>query len=356
MPALMKITLAAGIAVAALAVSYNTIGNTAPKPDEKPQETVAAPAPAPKIVALGRVEPISGIIRVSGPSGQDAGRLAEIRVVEGAFVERGTVLAVLDTEPRLKAQLAQAEANLLMKRAILVRVIADLENQEKTVAATLRQQETQRDRAKWDLDKLQALQKSGLYKDTALVDKRLALEAAQQALEGSTLNLQRASARNADGRRIDEIASEAEITAAEAAVAKARADFAFSQIVAPISGRVLSLSGKAGQQIGEGGLLELADTRRMRVRAEVFETDLDKIRLGSSAEMTSRALPKTLHGQIDRIGLQINRQSVVGDDQAASIDARIVEVTIILDEPSSALVADRTSLQVRTVFIDGVSS
>jgi HlyD family secretion protein len=321
------------------------------------QTAQPAPAsPARRIVALGRIEPASEVVKLAAPAGQDAGRIAELLVEEGQWVERGAVIAILDTRPRLQAALEQAAATLTLRRAALAKTIADLDNQEKTLTAAMEQQEAQRDRAKWEFDRLHQLQKSGIYRDTALIDKRLALEGTEHALASARLMLERNSRRDAAGLRIDEASAKAEIAAAEAALLKARADLAFSEVKTPIAGRVLRRMGRVGEQIGQDGLAEIADTRVMFVRAEIFESDLRGIIVGSAASITSRALIDPVHGVVTRIGLKVNRQTIIGEDPAANLDARVIEVMIRLDEAGSKLTAGLSGLQVRAYFGPGAGS
>jgi HlyD family secretion protein len=314
-----------------------------------PERSAVAAAPA-RIVALGRIEPESELMRIAAPAAQDGGRLAEIRISEGDWVEAGAVIAILDTRPRLTAALEQARATLSLRRASLAKTIADLDSQEKTLTAALEQQEAQRDRAKWDFDRLQQLQKSGLYRDTALIDKRLALDGANHALDSARLLLERNHRRDAMGNRIDEASARAEVAAAEAAISKAQADLAFSEVRSPIAGRVLRRMGRLGEQIGQDGFAEIADTRVMMVRAEVFESDLRHIQVGGIATIASRALDRPLSGTVERIGLKVNRQTIIGEDPAAALDARVIEVLIRLDAESSRRAERLTGLQVRATF------
>jgi HlyD family secretion protein len=277
-------------------------------------------------------------------------------VSEGDWVEKDAVIAVLDTRARLEAALAQAEATLLLRRAALAKTVADLDNQEMTLSAAMEQQEAQRDRAKWEFERLQQLQKSGIYRETALIDKRLALEGTEHALASARLMLERNKRRNADGLRIDEASAKADIAAAEAALLKARADLAFSEIRSPIAGRVLRRMGRLGEQVAQEGLAEIADTDVMFVRAEVFESDLRAFVVGMPARLTSRALSMPAHGVVTRIGFKVNRQTMVGEDPAAMLDARVVEVLIRLDEASSAATARLSGLQVRATFEPGTGT
>jgi HlyD family secretion protein len=74
-------------------------------------QDVSAPPPERRISALGRLEPKDGVFRVAGPSGSDS-VITELRVDEGSAVRRGDLIAVLDTEPMLRANVARLSAEL----------------------------------------------------------------------------------------------------------------------------------------------------------------------------------------------------------------------------------------------------
>lgn len=314
------------------------------------QQSVATSPHRLAVMALGRIEPVSEVVRIAAPAAADSGRIAAIMIEEGDSVEKGQVIALLDTRPRLASTIQQAEATLALRRAALAKLVADLDNQERTLAAQLEQQEAQRDRSKWDYDRLTQLQKSGLYREPALIDKRLALDGANQALETARLLLERNRSRDAAGIRLDEAGARAEVTVAEAALARAVADHAFSAIHAPIAGRVLRRIGRLGEQISQEGFAEIGDTRVMMVRTEVFESDLRRVRVGASVSVSARALDEPLTGLVERIGLKVNRQTMIGEDPATSLDARVIEVMIRLDARSTARAQGLTGLQVRVMI------
>ena len=108
---------------------------------------------------------------------------------------------------------------------------------------------------------------------------------------------------------------------------------------------------RVGEQIGQEGLVEIADTRVMFVRAEAFESDLRAITLGQSVRLSSRALDAPLLGKVARIGLKVNRQTVIGDDPATSLDARVVEILIEVDAEGSRRLSGLTGLQIRASFV-----
>ncbi len=78
--------------------------------------------------------------------------------------------------------------------------------------------------------------------------------------------------------------------------------------------------------------------------AEVYETDVHRVRLGQRATITSQALEQPLEGTVDKVHAKVGKQDVLNTDPAARTDARVVEVEIRLDD--SARAAAFTNLQV----------
>jgi HlyD family secretion protein len=322
----------------------------APAVSQVPAEKTP-PAVERAVVALGLIEPVSGVVHVAAPSSSENGRLASVFVAEGDWVGAGQPLAEFDTKPRLEARLAQAKAQLEQSKAQLFKTVANLENQSAVLAATVKQKKADRDRAAWEFDRQSRLKQAGLYNEASLIERRLTLESAEAQLTQAQMQLERADLRTGDNSRLDEVELQAAIASAEAAVSSAAADLAQATLRAPIAGRVLTLHAKAGERIGSDGLAALADTRMMRVRAEVLEEDVLMVFPGDVVEVSSRSIQGTVTGTVERIGLRVERQSIVGDDAASREDARVVEVIIRLGARSSALVADRTGLQVRCRFL-----
>jgi HlyD family secretion protein len=161
----------------------------------------------------------------------------------------------------------------------------------------------------------------------------------QQALKQSSFQSEAA---------LDEAQRDVEVLEAELVAAKAQIDR--TVIRAPVAGEVLAIHARAGERIGEEGLLELGETDRMYVVAEVYETDIGMIREGQPAQATSPALDEAVTGAVERIGKLIGKNDVLDLDPVARMDSRVVEVFILLDDP--ARVSNLTNLQVDVVFGD----
>ena len=140
----------------------------------------------------------------------------------------------------------------------------------------------------------------------------------------------------------DEWATQVRIRKSE--LREAVAAFERAHVRAPISGRVITVHARQGERIGVEGVVELGRTDHMFAVAEVYETDIGRVKLGQRATVTSPALPAALTGTVDWVSLRVAKQDTLGTDAAARKDARVVEVEIRLDD--SEVAAAYTNLQV----------
>lgn len=118
----------------------------------------------------------------------------------------------------------------------------------------------------------------------------------------------------------------------------------------PVSGRVLSVLTREGESPGSGGIVRIGATDRMQVVAEVYESDLPRVRLGQPVRITSPALPHPLEARVARIGSIVLRQSVINNDPTANTDSRVVEVRAPLTAASNRRAGGLSNLQVRAVI------
>ncbi|MBW2281684.1 MAG: efflux RND transporter periplasmic adaptor subunit [Deltaproteobacteria bacterium] len=131
---------------------------------------------------------------------------------------------------------------------------------------------------------------------------------------------------------------------ARANLQRARAELEQSSVVSPVSGRVLDVHTRNGERVGPEGIVEIGETSAMYAIAEVYETDIGRVKIGQRATIRSPALAGPLEGTVERIGLKIGKKDILSSDPVAATDARVVEVEIVLD--ASAPVAMLTNLTV----------
>ncbi|NJK67391.1 MAG: HlyD family efflux transporter periplasmic adaptor subunit [Microcoleus sp. SU_5_3] len=151
----------------------------------------------------------------------------------------------------------------------------------------------------------------------------------------------------AEVRPEDVQAAQAAVESAIATKRKAQVDLNLSYVKAPVSASVLKVHTRQGERIDtQNGIVELGRTDQMYAIAEVYETDIAKVKNGQRATVTSSVFAGTLEGTVTRIGKQIGKKDVMDTDPAADTDARVIEVRIRLNPESSKKVATLTNLQV----------
>lgn len=92
--------------------------------------------------------------------------------------------------------------------------------------------------------------------------------------------------------------------------------------------------------------MNLADLDRMKVEVEVYQAQIGQVAVGQAVEVTAEALDHPLKGTVQRIGLEVERQVQTGPNPAANTDARVIKVTVDLDDEAVAVARRFTNLQV----------
>ncbi|MGB3309495.1 MAG: efflux RND transporter periplasmic adaptor subunit [Nodosilinea sp.] len=328
-----------------------------------------------KVVALGRIEPVSQVIDVATA---ESGRIDRLEVQEGDRMEQGQILAYLDTYDVRQAerdyaasQLAEARAQLEAETALgssqveeaNTRVAQIDQPQQAAIAAqqaAIQSLQAELDVAEIDLARFQQLNASGAISRQELDRQQATVERLRADLANATATRQRLEqARINDIRNAQAQVNSARATTTRAQVASqvdsaaqnlalAEAQLARTIIRAPQAGQVLDIFAYPGEAVSPTGepILALGDTDQMVVVAEVYETDIGLVEVGQPVAITSRngAFSETLTGTVTEIGLQIAKNDVLDDDPAANADARVVEVRVLVDQ--SEAVAALTNLQV----------
>jgi HlyD family secretion protein len=315
------------IAGAALALVAGAVLSTAGRsaPDPKADASVARPAETGAVSALGRIEPEHGIRRVGAPStpaSVSGAVLKDLLVEVGDDVKKGQLLGVLETAN-------DAEAGIVVSQAQLTA------SEREADAAKSRVDEscTMAEVASRTAQRREDLMKKGLA----------AKEEADLASSDA-----RAKAASCTASRSAAIVARAQIEVAKATLSKWQADLERANIRAPMDGRVIDVRRRPGELVLEEGVLELANVARMYAIAEVFETDVRRVKVGQKATVSSRALERSLSGTVERVRQKVRKLDQIGTDPAAQKDARIVEVEVLLDNPQA--VASLSNLQVEVVI------
>ncbi|MBF2029601.1 MAG: ABC exporter membrane fusion protein [Oscillatoriales cyanobacterium C42_A2020_001] len=358
----IAVLIAAALGVAGLGIFM------ALRPSQTSQTPTASPSPTEAvnenaITALGRLEPEGEVIKVAAPSSGGSAtpifgtpRIARLLVKERAEVKAGQPIAVLDTYDRLMAAglTAQAEVQEAQTRLAQVQAgakIGDIEAQRAIVNARLanvERLESEMQTARWEAERYKNLFQSGAVSEQEARNRQLKYTTAARQFEQAKRELE--EAKNtlnsvAEVRPTDVQQAQAAVNVAVANLQRAKADLDASVVRSPINGQVIKVHTREGEQVGSNGIVEIGNIGQMMAVAEVYETDIPKVRKGQRATITGSAFPGEISGTVDQVGLLIQKNDVLNTDPAADTDVRVVEVRIRLDD--SRLVSGLTNLQVK---------
>ena len=298
-------------------------------------------------------------------------KLAQVK----AGAKTGEIGAQQSTIQRIEAQL---NGDRQTQQATIDRLEAQLTGDIASQKASIRKLEAELANAKSEYQRYQQLSKEGAVSASIYDSKGLTLETSRQQLAEAKANLERTERTTrqqikeakaaleriettgqqqinealstlnkvAEVRPVDVQAAQAEVNSAIASVKKAQAELALAYVRSPRDGQVLKIHTWDGEIVGNNGIVELGQTNQMVAVAEVYETDVKRLKIGQKAIITSGAFTGEAIGTVKEIGLQIYKNNVLNTDPTAATDARIVEVKIQLDPASSVKVQSFTNLEV----------
>lgn len=296
---------------------------------------------------------------------------ANLAIVE-AGVKQGEIDAQKATIKKLEAQLA-GEINTNQAKIGRLKAQLDSESQEKKATIDLLNAELEN--AQIELQRYEQLSKDGAISQSVLDQKTLVFNTTKQQLNQAqasyektvntlladikeieaidlqsvnTLQQQIAEAKAnlakiSEVRNVDIIQAQTEVQRAMAIAEKAKIDLELSYIKTPIEGTIIKINARPGENISsDQGVVEIANTQQMLVIAEVYESDINKIKLNQEVTVKSEngAFNGEIKGKVIHISNEIGKKDVLNTDPAADVDARVVEVKIGFSDQDSVKIAN----------------
>ncbi|MGE0553260.1 MAG: efflux RND transporter periplasmic adaptor subunit [Gemmatimonadales bacterium] len=296
-----------GIAVVAvLGLTATIIGlgaaNRSGRAEEVRLETVERRDLVSAVTASGRIEAESQV----DISADITGRIVDIAVQEGDLVTKGQYLVQIDPAQYLSA-VTRLEGLLASQQASLI------------------QAQTNRDQAKRQLDRWVEMRRI----NAALVSQEQ-VEQAQQQYDVAVANY---------------AAAQAGVDQARGSLSEARDQLAKTKLVSPITGRVVRLPVEEGEVAvpgtfsrETGRLMTVADLSRILAKVKVDETDVVRVHLGDSVEVSIDAFPdSTFPGRVTKIS---NAATVAASSASSSDRAVDFDVEVTLDAPPAGIRPD----------------
>jgi HlyD family secretion protein len=263
--------------------------------------------------APGKVQPET-MVKLSA---NVPGEVIRLAVKEGDHVRRGQFLLQLD-DTQYRAQVRQSQAGIEAARSSLKSAEAAFAQSD----AVLKRKET-------------------LFTQKLVSPEELEAARAQ---------------RNGDKARLD--ADREEVSRQQAALQAAEDNLRKTRFDSPIDGTVTQLNIERGEIVVIGTMnnpgtvvLSVADLSRMKVEADVDETDVSSVRLGQTAKVKVDALPDTtLAGQVVEIANSPKVSDLGSQEQQTNF-----EVDVMLESPPPSLRPGMTAdVEIRTGTRTGV--
>jgi HlyD family secretion protein len=299
----------------------------------------------PLVVALGRLAPQGELRTLAAPFGAGDARVAQILVEEGQQVTAGAPLAVFDSSPVLEAALGVAQQQLASRRAALVQAERAVASSQAEAAAAAARDDITARAADVEYRRWAALVAQGFVSAAAAEQRRTQRDEAAEELSRARATLARHAGEGSS--QPDLQVARSAVDAAQAELARARQDLGKAVLRAPSDGTVIAIHARPGERPGAAGVFDFGDTRAMTAELEVYQSDVMQVRLGQRVTLQSPALAERLSGRISRIGQSVGRQRLTDASPAANTDARVVQVTAVLDDASAARSRSLVGLEVR---------
>ena len=296
------------------------------EPSQNPDTTLDRPE-GDFVGGLGIVEPREQETRLSSSV---AGRIAQLHVVEGQFVEVGTLLVELESGPETAA-LAAAEAEVSVARASLGRSRRGLRVED--LNAITRDADAAASRSELSrgvLERLENAARAGAATGDEVDRARRQAEADRFAVEAS--QARQMSGRT--GRREDVLVAMAQLQAAEARRDQARANLDRLRVVAPVAGEVMEIRSRVGEYVVPSptdAMILLGDTRQLRARLDIDERDISRVRVGAETIVRVDAFPgRDFRGRVVLLGHRMGRKILRTDEPTERIDTKVLECVVEL--------------------------
>jgi HlyD family secretion protein len=300
------------------------------------RETVAAASnPAglrPLLIAgPGRVEPCSEDIKIGS---ELSGRLKTVNVEEGDPIHRDEVLAELENAD-YRAQVESARANVSAKEATLRKVINGARRQERDEAwSSVNEAKAVMENAETEFRRRQALFDAAVVSREELEHYAREADVAKAKYEAA---VEQHALVDDRAREEDQSFAESDLALAKAQLAEAQARYEKTFIRSPIDGSVLRKHHRSGESVSNSStvpdpILTIGDRKTLRVRVDVDETDVSKVKVGQRAYVTADAFgQQKFWGRVVRLGQQLGPKNVRTDEPTEKVDTKILETLVELD-------------------------
>ncbi len=293
-----------------------------------------------------------------------AGRIQTLTVKEGDYVKAGQLVAVIEsddldaalkaaeaTAASLKSKLNSSEETQRQNTGETLSATASAEAQEKVAAASLAQARANLQHQQADTSRTVALAQQGIMSAQARDEQVTALQAAEAAVTAAENSLTAAQAGLRQARAHELLiavsarnvaSSRADVENARAMADQARIEKNYSEIVAPVSGRIAVWAARQGEVVTMGApIVCIMDLSQTWVYAPLPETQADSVKLGDSLRVV---MPSggTIQGRIINKATEADF-ATQRDVSSRKRDIKTIQLKLLIDNPDMRYVPGMTA-------------
>jgi HlyD family secretion protein len=327
------------------AIAAGLTGCSGPSTHAASREPFASTASRPEVILAcqGRVEGRTETVEVGAAAD---GVIQAVYVKEGDKVRRGMKLAEIGCGD-LQASLAEAISQVESAKQVRVRLLRGARDEERRMAAEqTKAAHSEVQRATLNLERMKELFAKSTISKAAFDDAQRDYDVTRARLEEATRHEQLV---NAPPLPEDVAKADADTAAAENRVRVIQEKIAKYIVTAPIDGtilRVLLRPGESFSTLAPRPLFRLSDLSVRRVRAEIDERDVMKVRVGQGVQVFPDGREdQKFTGKVQQIATSMGRKRVVSGDPAEKTDHDVLESMILLDPNARLPVGMRVVVQ-----------
>ena len=266
-----------GLAVAGV-LAYMAWGAT--RTDELPEGFAAS---------NGRIEAVEIDVAT-----KTAGRLVELHVQEGDFIEAEQVLARMDTDV-LEAQLREAEAELRRSRTAVETAtssVAQRQSEQAAAQAVVRQRQAEMEVARRTLTRLERLRAENVGTEQELDQAKATFYGAEAATKAAEANVAGSEAAIATAKA-EVIGAQAHVEAVQAQIDRLKVEIKDSTLRSPRDGRVQFRIAYPGEVLPAGGkVVNMVDLSDVYMTFFLPTAQAGRVQIGSEARLILDAAPQ----------------------------------------------------------------
>jgi len=292
------------------------------------------------------------------------GRIQTLTVDEGQDVKAGQLIAIIESDD-LQAARAAAEATADSQKYKLGETVeterqtvgevgsaaVNAEAQVKAAQASLAQAQANYDHQQADTSRTVALAQQGIVSAEARDDATTSLQADKAAVDTARQNVSAAEASLRQARAHELLASVAartvqstrsDVENARALAEQAKVEVGYSQVFAPVSGKVHVRAARQGEVVTAGApIVTIMDLTQTWIYAPLPETQADTVQLGDSLRVVMPS-GATLQGKIIAKSAEADF-ATQRDVSSRKRDIKTVQLKLLIDNPGERFVPGMTA-------------